>query len=287
MSWTHLVRFDHKGSPTFAQLVEPKENGELDDQIKVNIATGNPVRRDIKLTDEIVTVDKKDLLPPVADVPIVYQTGLNYKAHVEEATEVGYKNLPPPRPYLFWRPAGCLAGPYATIDVHPVQQDSLDYEGELIILVGYEPFKDVTVEEAKKQIIGYTVGNDLSPRPGPKLGAMNYIWSKGFDKFTPIGPVLVSADVLGVPPQIELYTRVDGKVVQQDNTKNMTFNVAELVASMATGTTVQPGTVAFTGTCGGGQWFTDQGKTHGVPDGSVCEVEFEKIGKIANKVHFL
>jgi len=287
MSWTHLVRFNHKGSPTFAQLVDPKESGELDDKIKVKIATGNPVKRNIEFTGETATVDKKDLLPPAADVPIVVQTGLNYNDHVKEATEVGYQNLPPPRPYLFWRPPTCLAGPYAKINVHPVQQDSLDYEGELIILVGYEPFKDVTVEEAGKQIIGYCAGNDLSPRPGPKLGAMNYIWSKGFDEFTPIGPVLVNSEILGVPPAIELKTIVDGKVVQQDNTKNMTFNVAEVVAAMATGTTVQPGTVVFTGTCGGGQWFTDKGKTHGVPDGSTVEVQFEKIGKISNVAHFL
>jgi len=91
MSWTHLVRFNHKGSPIFAQLVDPKESGELDDKIKVNVATGNPVKRNIKLTGEIITVDKKDLLPPVADVPIVVQTGLNYNDHVQEATEVGYK----------------------------------------------------------------------------------------------------------------------------------------------------------------------------------------------------
>jgi 2-keto-4-pentenoate hydratase/2-oxohepta-3-ene-1,7-dioic acid hydratase in catechol pathway len=91
MSWTHLVRITHKGTPTFAHLVNPKESGELDDQIKVNIATGTPVKRNIKLTGEIVTVSKKDLLPPVENVPIVVQVGLNYSAHVEESEDVGYK----------------------------------------------------------------------------------------------------------------------------------------------------------------------------------------------------
>jgi hypothetical protein len=91
MSWTHLIRFNHKGSPTFAQLVDPKESGELDDKIEAKIATGNPVKRNIELTGETVTVDKKDLLPPAADVPIVVQTGLNYHDHVKEATEIGYQ----------------------------------------------------------------------------------------------------------------------------------------------------------------------------------------------------
>lgn len=89
MTWTHLVRISHKGNTTFAQLVDPKENGDLDDKIKVNIATGSPVQRNIKLTGEIVTVPKKTLLPPVENVPIVVQVGLNYSAHVNEAKPMG------------------------------------------------------------------------------------------------------------------------------------------------------------------------------------------------------
>lgn len=280
MSWTHLARITHKGAPTFAQLVSPKENGDLDDQIKVNIATGDPVTGNIKLTGEIVTVAKKDLLPPVADVPIVVQIGLNYTAHVDEAQDVGYKDLAPPTPYIFWRPPTCIANPYADITVYPIQQDCLDYEGELVVLIGKTPFKDISIEEAKKQVIGYSVGNDFSPRPGPKLGAMNYIWSKSFDKFTPVGPVLVNADVLGVPPSVELTTRVSGKVVQNDNTKNMTHNVAKIVQALSIGTTIQPGTVIFSGTCGGGRWFEDKGASGGIPSGSEVEVQIDKIGKI-------
>jgi len=260
--------------------VNPTESGELADEIKVNIATGSPVKRNIKLTGEIVTVATKTLLPPVDDVPIVVQCGLNYSDHVNESEPMGYKNLAPPTPYIFWRPASCIAAPYANITVYPIQQDCLDYEGELIVVCGYEPFKDISVEEAKKQIIGYSVGNDFSPRPGPKLGQMNYIWSKSFDKFTPVGPVLVSADVLGVPPSVDLTTRVSGRVVQHDNTKNMTFNVAEIVSALSTGTTIQPGTVIFSGTCGGGQWFIDGGASGGIPSGSEVEVEIQGIGKI-------
>jgi len=282
MSWTHLARITHKGAPTYAQLVSPKENGDLDDQFKVNIATGDPVTGNIKLTGEIVTVVKKDLLPPVSNVPIVVQIGLNYTAHVDEAEAVGYKDLAPPTPIIFWRPPNCIAKPFANITVYPIQQDCLDYEGELIVLVGKTPFKDISIEEAKKQIIGYSVGNDFSPRPGPKLGGMNYIWSKSFDEFTPVGPVLVNADILGVPPSVELTTRVDGKVVQNDNTKNMTYNVAQIVQALSTGTTVQPGTVIFSGTCGGGRWFEDKGASGGIPSGSEVEVQIDKIGKIVN-----
>jgi len=280
MSWTHLARISHKGAPTWAQLVDPSKDGSLAETIKVNIATGSPIKRTIKLTGEIVSVATKDLLAPVEDPPIVVQVGLNYPDHVNEAEPMGYKNLTPPTPFIFWRPSSCIADPYAEITVYPIQQDCLDYEGELVVIAGYEPFKDLSVEEAKKQIIGYSVGNDFSPRPGPKLGAMNYIWSKSFDKFTPVGPILVSAAVLGTPPSIELTTRLDGKVVQNDNTKNMTHSVAKIVSALSIGTTVQPGTVIFSGTCGGGQWFIDGGKSGGIPSGSKVEVEIEGIGKI-------
>lgn len=99
-SWTHLVRINHNGKQTFAQLVNPKENGDLDEQIKVNIATGSPVQKTIKLTGEIVTVKREELLAPVAleEVPIVGLCGLNYDEHVSEAVpyswEVRLPHLP-------------------------------------------------------------------------------------------------------------------------------------------------------------------------------------------------
>lgn len=65
---------------------------------------------------------------------------------------------------------------------------------------------------------------------------MNYIWSKSFDEFTPVGLVLVNAEVLGVPPAVDLTTKLNGRVVQHDNTKNMTFNIAEVVAALSIGT---------------------------------------------------
>ena len=84
-SWTHLVRFTRNGVATFAQLVSPKEDGDLDEQFEVEIATGDPVFNNIKLTGEKVTVARNALLAPFATVPIVINTGLNYKDHVAES----------------------------------------------------------------------------------------------------------------------------------------------------------------------------------------------------------
>lgn len=80
-----MVRFSHKGVPTFAQLVNPSEDGDLDEQFEVEIAQGDPVFNNIKLTNEKVTVTRSTLLAPFATVPIVINTGLNYKDHVTES----------------------------------------------------------------------------------------------------------------------------------------------------------------------------------------------------------
>jgi hypothetical protein len=83
-TWTHLVRFEHKGVPTFAHLVDPKD-GDLNEQFEVEIATGDPVFNNIKLTGEKVTVVRNKLLAPFATVPIVINVGLNYDDHVNES----------------------------------------------------------------------------------------------------------------------------------------------------------------------------------------------------------
>jgi 2-keto-4-pentenoate hydratase/2-oxohepta-3-ene-1,7-dioic acid hydratase in catechol pathway len=155
--WTHLVRFEHKGVATFGHLVDPKEDGSLEEQFDV---------------------------APFATVPLVINTGLNYKDHVTEsllmsAPVIGRAgsvvqgpladaewDLFPPRPYIFYRPGTSIAKPFLElVRVYKVQQESLDYEGELVFQTGSRPLKDISVEQAKKEIIGFTVGCNYSPRP--------------------------------------------------------------------------------------------------------------------------
>jgi hypothetical protein len=139
-------------------------------------------------------------------------------------------------PYIFFRPGTSIAPPYpALLRTYKVQQECLDYEGELVFQTGSRPLKDISVEEAKKNIVGFTAGCDFSPRPGKVLGRMNYIFSKAFDNFTPAGPVLVHPRVVGELPEVDLTTKWNGKIVQSDNSRNMIFNVAQILSSMSTG----------------------------------------------------
>lgn len=80
-----MVRFTHNGVPTFAQLVSPNKDGDLEERFEAEIASGDPVFNNIKLTGEKVTVTKSTLLAPFATVPMVINTGLNYKDHVTES----------------------------------------------------------------------------------------------------------------------------------------------------------------------------------------------------------
>jgi len=281
-TWTHLVRIKHKGVPTFAHILDLKDVDDLPEKFEVKIATGDPVFNNIIITDEKVSVGRNTLLAPFASVPIVINTGLNYKDHVTESLFYSTPDLAPPIPYIFYRPATSIADPYPTLlRTYKVQQECLDYEGELVFQTGSRPLKDISVEEAKKHIIGYTAGIDFSPRPGKVLGKMNYIFSKGFDDWTPTGPILVNPSVVGHTPTLDLSTKWNGKVVQSDNSRNMIFNPAEILSAMSVGTTVQPGTVVFSGTCGGGAWFISEGKAGtGINDGDEIEVEIKGIGKI-------
>jgi len=110
-TWTHLVRFYHHAIPTFGQLVDKFDGGELQDTFKVKVATGNPVNETIKYTGEVIEVVKEDLLAPVANVPIVINTGLNYRDHIEES-QFSVPDLAAPIPYIFYRPAESIAAPF-------------------------------------------------------------------------------------------------------------------------------------------------------------------------------
>lgn len=277
-TWTHLVRFYHHGVPTFGQLVDAFNGGELPDTFKVKVATGDPVNATIQYTGEVVEVVKKELLAPTANVPIVINTGLNYRDHIAES-EFFNPDLAAPIPYIFYRPAESIAAPFKDNQkVYKVQQECLDYEGELVFQTDRFPLKDISVEEAKKHIIGFAVGSDFSPRPGKVLGRMNYIYSKAFDDWTPVGPVLVNPSVVGALPTLDLKTTVNGQVEQSSNTSNMIFNVAEILSNMSVGHTVAPGTVVFSGTCSGGVWFKNEGKGAGLQTGDTVQVEIEKLG---------
>lgn len=128
------------------------------------------------------------------------------------------------------------------------QSETLDYECELVIVIGREA-KDVSEDEALDYVLGYAVGDDVSHREWQlKLGGGQWSLGKGFDGWAPMGPGIVSSRVIKDPNSLRIWTKVNGELVQESNTADMIFNVKQAVSFLSKGSTLLPGDVIFTGT---------------------------------------
>jgi 2-keto-4-pentenoate hydratase/2-oxohepta-3-ene-1,7-dioic acid hydratase in catechol pathway len=233
----------------------------------------------LKQTGESCRVKK--LLAPVAP-PAVFGIGLNYHKHAQET------GMETPRyPVLFMKNPAAVTNPGDPILLHPscMEPPEVDYETELAVVIG-KAAKDVSVAEALNYVIGYTVANDVSARRWQgKRGAGQWVRGKSFDTFCPLGPELVTADEIPDPQNLQLTCVLNGQVMQDANTSDMIFPVAELVSYLSTGTTLLPGSVILTGTPSG-VGFTRKPPVFLMP-GDTVEVSVEKIGTLSNPVALL
>lgn len=173
--------------------------------------------------------------------------GLNYSKHADEL------GLPYPKnPVVFTKPPSSAVGNNAKV-VKPRVSQKMDYEVELAVVIG-KPCKDVSVEQALDYVLGYTVANDLSTRDWqkvPELAGGQWCRSKGFDGFSPLGPVLVTRDEIPDPNNLALRSFVNGEKRQDSSTNDLIFKVQEIISFLSCGSTLMPGTVILTGTPAG------------------------------------
>jgi 2-keto-4-pentenoate hydratase/2-oxohepta-3-ene-1,7-dioic acid hydratase in catechol pathway len=220
----------------------------------------------------------KKLLAPVAP-PAVFGIGLNYHKHAQET------GMEAPRyPVLFMKNPAAVTNPGDPILLHPscMEPPEVDYETELAVVIG-KAAKDVSAAEALDFVVGYTAANDVSARRWQgKRGAGQWVRGKSFDTFCPLGPVLVTADELQNPQNLRLSCVLNGQVMQDANTSDMIFPVAELIAYLSTGATLLPGSVILTGTPSG-VGFTRKPPVFLMP-GDTVEVTVEGIGTLSNPV---
>ena len=182
--------------------------------------------------------------PSVIGAPIVLAVGLNYDEH---ASELSLDN--DSGPVLFSLFPNSLGAHEGEVPIPTELSDEVDYEGELGVVIGTAA-KNVTPEEALDHVFGYTVVNDITAR---NIQFQEPQWSrcKSFDGFTPIGPVVVTADQIPDPQALRLTTDVDGLRVQDSTTGYMIRTVAQLISSISQSLTLLPGTVISTGSPGG------------------------------------
>ena len=225
--------------------------------------------------DATISLDDVTLLAPAPSPPKIVCLGLNYKDHAEEQG----KDIPD-EPIIFMKPRTAIIGPDQPI-VRPKLVEQLDYEAELAIVIG-EKGKNIPVSEAKKYILGYTVFNDISARD---IQFKDKQWTRGksFDTFAPMGPCITTADQIEDPNNLGVRTRVNGELRQNSSTRNMVFNVYEVVYRLSQVMTLEPGDVIATGTPAGVGVFMKP-KPKFLSPGDLVEVEIEEIGTLRNMV---
>lgn len=200
--------------------------------------------------------------------------GLNYASHI---AEMGRPT--PEYPTLFAKYDGALIGPTDDVTL-PLVSDKVDWEAELGVIIGHHG-RHVSAKDALDLVAGYTVVNDVTVRDWQHR-TREFLSGKTFEATTPVGPHLVTPDE--VPPGasgLEIRCEVDGAVMQQSNTDDLLFNVAETIAYVSTIITLQPGDLIAMGTPGG----VGAGREPQVflEDGQVLATVIEGIGRLENQ----
>jgi 2-keto-4-pentenoate hydratase/2-oxohepta-3-ene-1,7-dioic acid hydratase in catechol pathway len=214
---------------------------------------------------------------PVARPNKIICLGLNYLDHVKEGPQ---KDNIPKYPSLFFRVLTSLTAHEQPL-MRPRASIQLDYEAELIAVVGKRA-RDLTMDNALSCIVGYSCGNEGSVREFQRH-TTQWTMGKNFDKTGSIGPWLVTAEEL--PPAaagLNIQSRLNGKVMQSDNTANMMFPLPETLVYLTKGITLEPGDVIFTGTPSGvGHARNPQ---VWMKAGDTIEVDIQNVGVLHNTI---
>jgi 2-keto-4-pentenoate hydratase/2-oxohepta-3-ene-1,7-dioic acid hydratase in catechol pathway len=203
--------------------------------------------------------------------------GLNYLEHVKEGSQ---RDNIPKFPTIFMRGLTSLV-PHGAPIIRPQASETLDYEAELILIVGKRA-KHLTAANATSCIAGYSCGNEGSVREFQRK-TTQWDMGKNFDRTGGFGPWLVTADELpDAAKGLKIQSRLNGTVMQSDNTDNMMFPIVEMLVYITQGITLEPGDVIFTGTPSG------VGHARKPPvwmkNGDTIEVEIERIGTLRNPI---
>ncbi|SMC84795.1 fumarylacetoacetate hydrolase family protein [Primorskyibacter flagellatus] len=180
----------------------------------------------------------------VASVPNFFCIGLNYTKHAEET---GSK--PPKEPIIFSKASSALSGPFDPVII-PRGSEKGDWEVELGVVIGRECLY-VSEDEALDYVAGYCTINDVSERSFQIERGGQWIKGKSAPTFGPVGPWLVTADEVGDPQKLDVKLTLNGEVVQDSNTSDMIFTVAQCISHMSQFMKLVPGDIIATGTPSG------------------------------------
>jgi len=200
--------------------------------------------------------------------------GLNYRDHAAESNMAI-----PERPVVFSKFATAVVAPGEAV-VLPASSKQVDYEAELAVIIGRRA-KSVSANRALEYVLGYTAFNDVSARDFQFADGQ---WQRGksCDTFAPMGPTIVTADVIPNPHKLSIKLRLNGKTMQDSNTDNLIFGIPQLISFLSETITLEPGDVIATGTPAG-VGFARKPPVF-LKNGDKMEVEIEGLGILNSPV---
>ncbi len=233
------------------------ELSELYETLSEKNATGN--------------LSEVELGNPVPKSPNCYAVGLNYRKHAEESgMDI------PEVPMIFTKHTSCFVGPKANVEM---RSDYVDWEVELVAVIGKEG-KNIPKENALEHVAGLCVGQDISDRPAQfaTTPAM-FNLGKSFDTYGPMGPALVSLDLLENCESLDIECKLNGETVQKSNTSDLIFNISSIISYLSEIVSLNVGDTIWTGTPSG--VGIASGKF--LKDGDILTSSIEGLGSMENK----
>lgn len=248
-----IIRFTHKKSEPQYGWIEKDHVGLFN----------KPPFGIYRRLEAFIPLEEVRLLPPVQPSKIL-AIGRNYPEHAKE-----HKVEIPEVPMVFLKPPSAIIGPDAAI-VLPPQSQQVEFEAELGVVISRQG-RWIELENIKNHILGFTIVNDVTARD---LQRRDGQWSraKGFDTFCPVGPwIETDLDV----SDILITCRINDEIRQLSSTREMVFNIPQLIIYISSIMTLEPGDLILTGTPAG---------VGVLKSGDLVEIEIEKLGKLRNRV---
>jgi acylpyruvate hydrolase len=247
------------------------------------------IQETLRYSGVIVNASDATFQPVIPNPSFILAQGLAYRKHLSEM------NVPlPKQPVSLFKSPGSLTGNGCPIILPENYPDMVDWEGEFSIVIG-KPCHNVSANEAMDYVAGYTIINDVSARDwtaaalNPDQSQMEAVmtWAdnvqgKQFPTFTPMGPVMVTADEIDDPHALQLTTKVNGEVMQDTSTSDLIFPIDVLISHFSKWFMFRPGDVITTGSPAG----VGYGRNPKVflKPGDICDITVTNIGTLSNPV---
>lgn len=245
----YFARYTHEGTVSYGQVF-----GEI-----IQPIDGSPFEPH-RATGTLISLHDVELMLPT-DPQKVFAVGMNFASHLSSPSEA-----PPP---LFLKLPTSLVVSGQDIQL-PSDAHNVHFEGELVLVIGGKA-KNISEAEAEDFVFAVSVGNDLTERSWQGQD-LQWLRSKASDGFGPISPIMA----VGVDyNNVQLTTRLNGEIVQQESTAHMIHSPAKVVSYLSQYFTLLPGDLIFMGT---------PGRTQALDDGDVVSVTIEQVGQVSNTI---